>query len=374
MTVLIAMNFILSMSASVFGGIQDQIADQMHISIAETGCLNSMYACGASIGVPVFLIFFHQADRTKLLKIMLGLNIAATALLLMTDSYPLLLLIRFLMGVAGNCYSVMATAIVSAFSAKDRIGSELSHLILGSALALVAGIPLTRALSGLLDWRGIFMILNAGMIVSLLYFLFHLPSLPQKETPGGIVTQFAFLKDRKVRLALITSMITFIGYGALYMYMTPYLLAVMPSLSGSMAWVLAGIGLSAFMGNLLGGVLADRFGCRKALLGGSLLQAVLAALLFCFHSIGWLTLILCFVWMMNGWMIGLQINTAMIIATQNRSSFMVSLNNSGIQLGQAVGAGISSVLMTGLSMRFILLPSLVCSLITALMERKREGK
>ncbi len=68
-------------------------------------------------------------------------------------------------------------------------------------------------------------------------------------------------------------------------------------------------------------------------------------------------------WMINGWFIGLQINTAITIVTQNKSSLMISLNSSGIQLGQALGTSIAAMIITKANISFIVLLSTVTSII-----------
>ena len=56
-------------------------------------------------------------------------------------------------------------------------------------------------------------------------------------------------------------------------------------------------------------------------------------------------LVMICLWMVNGWFIGLQINTAITIVTQNKSSLMISLNSSGIQLGQVLGTSIAAMII-----------------------------
>ena len=68
-------------------------------------------------------------------------------------------------------------------------------------------------------------------------------------------------------------------------------------------------------------------------------------------------------WMVNSWFIGLQINTAITIVTQNKSSLMISLNSSGIQLGQALGTSIAAMIITKANISFIVLLSTVTSII-----------
>ena len=147
----IVMNFILNMSASLFNGILDQVAVEMNVPVTVTGQLSSMYQFGAGIGVPLFLIFAGRFKRENLLKAMLA--------------------VRFLIGVAGTCCSVLATATVSAKAPAGEIGKYLSLLIGGSAVANIIGVPSIRMLSSFMGWRQIMMGLVALMILVLMYFI-----------------------------------------------------------------------------------------------------------------------------------------------------------------------------------------------------------
>ena len=86
LSVFILMAFVLAMSAMFFNGILDKVAAELHITIAETGLLNSAYASGAAIGVPLILILFRKMERTKALKIMLFLTILSTAWMILACS------------------------------------------------------------------------------------------------------------------------------------------------------------------------------------------------------------------------------------------------------------------------------------------------
>lgn len=379
MFMFIVMNFVLSMSATVFGGIMDQVAEQLSISVADTGLLNSVYAYGAGIGVPVFLIFFNRFDRTSLLKVMLGLNILATVAMLLAGNFPLLLITRFIMGFTGNCYGVLATASVAALSDEKSLGSTLSRLIMGSSLALVIGIPLTRALSGILDWRGIFWILSAMMIIALIYFAIKLPKNPNRMPQSGIISEFRFFKNKEVLLSLFTSLVTFIGYGGFYMYLTPYVLDRVPAIERYMSVFLVLVGISAFIGNLLGGKICDKLGYRKALGLGSLLQVGVACAILFTGNMGWVNAALTLWLVMNGWMNGLLINTAINVATQRKSSFMISLNGSGIQIGQALGGNIAAAIISSVGLRYTIIMCILTSIVVyfaetfAKIEQKQEA-
>lgn len=367
MIVFIIMNFVLSMSSALFSGILDKIAVDLNISLSQTGYLTSFYAYGAGIGVPIFLIVFRKLKRAFLLKWMLLLNIVVTVLSIFSPNFIFLLLTRFLMGLTGNCYGVLATITIASASPKERVGKNLALLITGSASALMIGIPFTRILSSLFSWQNIFAGLVILMLFSLIYFIFYLPDVNQDSKPLDLKTEFALFKQRNVLVVLIASLITFIGYGAFYTYLTPYVVSMFPEFEKYMGIFLMIVGFCSFSGNLLGGFVCDRLGFYKSLLIASIIQILISICLFISRNIMMANIIFILLWMINGWFIGLQINTAITIVTKNKSSLMISLNSSGIQLGQAIGASIASLVISNINMPTIVFISTITALIVMII-------
>ena len=371
MIVFIFMNFVLSMSSTLFNGILDKMVIDLNVSLSKVGYLTSFYAFGAGIGVPIFLIIFNKKETSLLLKIMLALNIIVTLFSIMAPTFELLLITRFFMGLAGNCYSVLATLMIASLSPKEKVGKNLALLIAGAAVALMVGVPLTRELVALYSWKFVFLGLIFIMLLSLAYFIFYLPKgTHQKEV--NLKLELQFLKERKVLLVLISSIVTFIGYGAFYTYLTPYIIYQFSYFEGYTSIFLMVIGLSSFIGNLIGGFFCDRFGFYKSLVGSSFLQICLSFIIFMTNTFFVIQLVMICLWMVNGWFIGLQINTAITIVTQNKSSLMISLNSSGIQLGQALGTSIAAMIITKTNISFVVLLSTLTSFVVFIVLKTNQ--
>lgn len=366
MLMFILMNFVLAMSSSIFNGILDQVAQEFSFTISQTGYLNSFYLYGAGIGVPIFLILFRKYDRITLLKVMLALNIIATIALLFIHQFIPMVSIRFLMGLAGNCYSVLATATIAALTPKEKLGSALSILIAGSAAANIIGVPMVRAFSDVLSWQENYMILIAIMVISLLYFLLKLPALHEERDGFNLKEEFAWLKNKQVLIALLASLITFFGYG-LQTYLTPYVIELFPQMEQHMSFILVLIGIFSFVGNYIGGVLCTKYGYYKSMIFSTALQAITAALMLITQHMAYANIILILIWMMNAWLIGLEINTSINIVTDRKSSFMVSLNSSGIQLGTAIGTSIAAGIISSIGIRWIPVTSLITAILVILL-------
>lgn len=363
-----AMSFVLAMTAFVFSGILDKVAVSLGISVADSGLLNTMYSYGAAFGVPITLILFRKVERSKMLKLMLFATILTTFALIYAQNFVQLLIVRLLMGISANSYGVLAISTILALSSKDRQGRSLAFYIMGSSLALVIGIPLTRALSSILDWRSIFWILNAMMLLSLAYFLKYLPKADHEATKLDLKNELQFFKDGKTLLLLAYTFAMFMGYNAFYTYATPYLLLLFPSIEPLMSLILVGLGLASFTGNLIGGHVSDAIGYAKSMMLGAVLQTAAMLLILVFQPSKWLSVLFIIVWLMSAWFTGLQLNTGIAQVTENKSSFMLSINGSLIQLGGAFGASLAAVVINLTGIQSIVFVTLLTSLALILIQ------
>ncbi|SYZ77638.1 MFS transporter [Trichococcus shcherbakoviae] len=362
------MSFVLAMTAFVFSGILDKVAVSLGISVADSGLLNTMYSYGAAFGVPITLILFRKVERSRMLKLMLFATILTTFALIYAQNFVQLLIVRLLMGISANSYGVLAISTILALSPKDRQGRSLAFYIMGSSLALVIGIPLTRALSSILDWRSIFWILNAMMLLSLAYFMKYLPKADHEATKLDLKNELQFFKDGKTLLLLAYTLMMFMGYNAFYTYATPYLLLLFPSIEPLMSLILVALGLASFTGNLLGGHVSDAIGYAKSMMLGAVLQTAAMLLILVFQPSKWLSVLFIIIWLMSAWFTGLQLNTGIAQVTDNKSSFMLSINGSLIQLGGAFGASLAAVVINLSGIQSIAFIALLTSLALVLIQ------
>jgi predicted MFS family arabinose efflux permease len=65
---------------------------------------------------------------------------------------------------------------------------------------------------------------------------------------------------------------------------------------------------------------------------------------------------------MSSWFTGLQLNTGITQETQNKSSFLISLNSSSIQLGSAIGSSLAAIVISLFGIQHIVFIALLASL------------
>ena len=344
--VFMLMNFMNGLSGLMFNGILDKVSETLHISIATTGYLTTAYSLGAALGVPVVLLVFAKAPRKPLMISMLGLTLLSILGVIFAPTFPILLAFRVLMGVTGNSYGILAISTVSALSSKERQGRSLAFLIMGNALAMIVGVPLTRMLSAILDWKGIFGILMGLIVLAMLYFLKALPNKPNASEKSSIKEELQYLKSSQVSLIILFTFVMFTGYSALYTYSTPYIVQRFPEMDPWMGFILIGIGLAAFTGNHIGGQLSDKLGFSKSMMVGAILQFIMVILLILFSGQSWLSALLMMAMVLCAWITGLQLNLGILQRTHYDAHFILSLNGTGIQMGYALGSIVGSLVIT----------------------------
>lgn len=351
--VFMLMNFVIGMSAMVFGGILDQVAISLNVSVALTGLLATSFSIGAAIGVPIILIVFAQANRKRLMLILLSLSLLSNIATILAPNFVLLLVARTLMGITINGYGVMAISTVTSLAEKDRQGRSLAFLIMGNALAMLVGIPLARALSGILDWRGIFWILNLLTFLAFVYFALVLPNPKEEAAKMSILDQFEYLKSIKVWTLLIFTLVMFSGYAALNTFVTPFLLDRFPSLNPIMSLVLVGLGLASFIGNNIGGHLSDRIGYSKSMLVGAILQALNILMVIVLRNYTLFNILFIIFWIMSAWITGLQLNLGIMQETHHDARFIISLTGTSIQMGSAIGSSVAALIVANYGIQSI---------------------
>jgi len=368
LSVFVLMNFAISMMNYVFGGILDQVALSMGVTVANAGLLNAMYAYGAAFGVPFTVIVLRRVERSRVIKIMLLVTALMMAAHVILHSFPLLLAVRFFNGVSANGFAVLAISTVVSLSAPERRGRSLALLITGNSLALVVGIPLSRALSSVLGWRGIFTILGVLTLLCLILLHRFLKPVTGEAEELHLRDEFRLLLNRRVLVVVTSSLIMFAGSGAFYTYMTPYFLHLFPGLESGMSLFLAAVGISCFLGNQISGILCDRLGYAKCLKMGAAAQASASLLLFILQPFQWAQILLAMLWMMTLWFCGLQFNAGITQETANRSRFLISVNSSMIQLGGAIGSSAAAAVIPLRSLTSIVPIALLCSVTVTLIQ------
>jgi DHA1 family inner membrane transport protein len=248
--------FAIGTTEFVTMGVLPDIADGVGVDIPSAGHVISVYALGVVVGAPVIAALSARLPRRALLVGLMGAFLLGNALTAMAPGYRTLLVARFLSGLPHGAYFGVASLVAASLVAPRLRGRAVSSVMLGLAVALLAGVPAATWLGQTLGWRSAYWLvalLAAATVAAVLAVVPSSPGRPEATVRG----ELGALRRPQVILTLLVGIVGFGGTFALYSYIAPVVTDVAGMSRGAVPWVLLAYGAGGIIGTALGGRLAD---------------------------------------------------------------------------------------------------------------------
>jgi DHA1 family inner membrane transport protein len=347
--------FVLGSGELLVVGVLDRIAGDFHVTLPAAGTLVTAYALGLAIGGPILAALTIKLDKRIVLIGAVALFIACNLVAVLTADYGVFLVLRFLIGALQGLF--IAGAFIAAMSVvpPERMGQAIGIVISGVAVSGALGVPLGTLVGQTLGWRGSFMAIVVGAVVTLIGTVALIPSVPPAGAGAGHQAKYAFAP--RVLAVLFLNFIVFSATFAALTYLVPFLQSV-AGISGAMLSVfLLAYGVATAIGSVRGGRFAD-WNAGRTLIIGSLGLAVSLLVLYFVGSIAWLVALVLIAWGLSFYSIvpSLQVRVLTLAGPggQLAQSLPVSAANVGIAFGAFAGGiaidsySASATVITGL--------------------------
>jgi predicted MFS family arabinose efflux permease len=371
--------FAIGTEAFVIAGLLPVIAADMQISAAAAGQLVTAYALAYALGSPILAVMFNNFDRRDVLAIALSCFIAGNLVAVASTSFMLLLASRVLMALGAGLCMPTAIGVAVAIASAERRGRAVALVTSGLTVATVIGVPLGTMIGHKLGWRATFVLVAVLGAVALAGLLFGLPrGLP--KTTASLAERLAVARNEAVLYALGTTTLWAIGGFTVFTYLSIPLQGLGFS-AADISLTLLVFGSAAAIGNMLGGLLADRLGTAPT---SALGLAVMATTLILFSAAlkfappsdaRYAVLLLVFGWAISGWGFYPAQVASIIRLNPAASVIVLSLNASFMYLGFAIGGAVGGVVLSALGpsdLGWIGGSSVAAALLVLLLRGRRE--
>ena len=368
------LSFLMGVAQFIFGGIIDKVADSVGVSISAIGQLTTIYSLSAAIGTPIVMIVLAKRPLHHILFFGLISMIVGNGLMFVAPNFTLLMLARIFVGLGAGVYGIAAFSIVAEKAKPERRGRDLSMISVGSSLALVLGVPFSRTITSLIDWRFIFLGLMILMALALAFLAKLLKSTGTREV-STIKEQISYLVSKETALLFTVTFSMFLAYSSLNTYITPYLLNLSDSLGSVIAWVLMVIGIASVIGSRMGGVLSDKYGTANVIETALFVQAIALILVSIFGQIEYLAILFLFIWAVAAWTCGPIFNLNINGRFKKGTAILLSINGTMVQFGFAGGALFGALIVEWMGIEYITLFASIFVLFSALLfwfEKKKN--
>lgn len=276
-------SFAIGTNEFVSMGLLPEITRGVGVDIPTGGHLISAYAVGVVVGAPVIAALGARLPWRRLALGLMAAFLLGNALTALAPNYGTLLLARLVAGLPHGAYFGVASLIAASLVRAEIRGRAVSSVMLGLAIANVAGVPAATWLGQQLGWRAAYWSVAVIAGLTVLSVLLLVPSAP--ASPGaGIRTELGALRRPQVLLTLLIGVVGFGGMFAMYSYIAPTVTEVAGAGRGFVPVVLLAFGVGGVAGTALGGRLADRALFPSLAGAGVAMGAVLALMLLAAHS------------------------------------------------------------------------------------------
>ncbi|MGP1572441.1 sugar transporter [Aggregatibacter segnis] len=226
------------------------IADSFHIPVEHAGLMITIYAWIVSLMSLPFMLMTAKLERRSLLIKLLIVFVASHVLSVLAWDFCVLLLSRIGIAFTHAIFWSITASLAVRVAPKDKKAQAIGLLAMGSALAMVLGLPLGRVIGQYFGWRETFAIIAVLAFTILILLYRFLPHLESRN--AGSLRSLPLLIKRSLLLGLYALTILIISaHFTAYSYIEPFMVRIGEMSDAAATAILLIFGLSGIIASLL---------------------------------------------------------------------------------------------------------------------------
>ncbi|MEU3372267.1 MFS transporter [Streptomyces sp. NPDC006660] len=272
--------FAMGSAEFLLAGVLPDIADDLHISLSSAGSLISAFAIGVVIGGPPLAVLTLRWPRRTTLVVSQVLFALFVAVGLVADNLTVLIITRFLCGLAYAGFWAVAAVTAIGLVTPDRTARASGVVVSGLSIAMVAGGPAGALLSHFTGWRGGFWAVVALTVLGALSTAVVVPTTKAVQEPS-VSRELRTMRKPQLWVVYAATLLSTAAYMISYNYLAAFLKDITHVGSVWVPAILVLFGVGAFIGLSVGGRIADGRPHHALLIGagGILVTSALLAVL-----------------------------------------------------------------------------------------------
>lgn len=237
-------------------GLLPEIAADFAVTANIAGYLVSGYALSVAVGAIVLTAAVARVERKRVLLGLVVLFILGNLISALAPTYEVMLIGRIVAALCHGAFFGVGAVVASDMVAEDKKAGAISLMFAGLTVANVVGIPVGTFVGQQFGWRATFWAITAIGIVTFLGIQLLVGKSPAPPT-GNLRQELGVLRRPQVLLSATVSILTFGAVVGAYTYIAFTLTEVTGFAASTVPWLLLLFGVGTFIGNLVGGRLAD---------------------------------------------------------------------------------------------------------------------
>ena len=276
---LILLSFVMGTSEFIVMGILPDISEGLGVRYSLVGGLVSVFALSYAVCTPVITAVTGRYGRFRVLTVLVCVFLLSDILTLVSWDYWSLALSRVVTAASsGSLLAVGMTFVMDLVTPRYR-AKAVSWIFAGFSISSVFGVPLGTAMSHVLGWRSVFVLILAMGVAAALLALRTLPRLGVPESTSGKGGAGRMIRDPRVLLGACVTVFGAMGMYVIYTYITPILEEEVGFPDSLVSVGLMAMGAVLLVSNLVSGRIASEGGGLRTVRLTYLAEAALMFLL-----------------------------------------------------------------------------------------------
>ncbi|UUZ89743.1 MFS transporter [Paenibacillus sp. P25] len=334
--------FAVGTEGFMIAGLLPILAQHFNVSLSAAGQLVTVFSVAYALGSPILATMTGLAERRRVLMWSMLLFAVGNFLCGLASAYWVLLLGRIVTAAGAGLFAPSANYTATALVASDKRGRAISIVLGGATVALIFGVPLGTWIASLYDWRMTFWIVGFVSVFAAVVIGLFFPSI-EAPVVVSLKDRLSFLRHPLILSALLTTLTWGIGIFIVYTYVSD-IFGRLGATGQSISLMLFIAGIASFFGVYFGGFSADRFGSYRTIVLALVLLLIAVTSLSLLHSLtfGFAAMAL---WGFSGYTFNPAQQHRLIGMSGTRAGIVLSLHNSFIYLGSALGSLIGGLVL-----------------------------
>ena len=218
--------FIFNTSEFIPIGLLSDIARDFHITESQAGMIITVYAWIVTVLSLPLMLLASKIEFKKLLLAILGLFIVSHFLSAVAPSFLTLMLSRVGVAFSHSIFWSIASPLAVRIAPRGKGAVALSFVVTGTAVAMIAGLPLGRMIGLYMGWRATFFSIGVVALAVAVFLMFVFPRVPSNAHESSVAKLPRILKNPALIGVYVLTALTFTANFTAYSYIEPFMAQV----------------------------------------------------------------------------------------------------------------------------------------------------
>ncbi|WP_440101639.1 MFS transporter [Glutamicibacter mishrai] len=250
--------FGIGLTEFVIMGLLPDVANDFAVSEAAAGWLISGYALSVVVGALGLTAATVRLPRKPVLVGLLVLFIVGNSLTALAGNYEVAMIGRVIAALCHGAFFGIGSVVASDMVPANKKAGAIAIMFTGLTAANVLGVPFGTLLGQHSGWRSTFWAISGIGVLALIGILVLVPAIKHAAEGISLRKELGAFTSLQVWLSLG---VTILGYGGMFGAFT-YIAYTLTEITGfnatTVPWLLMLFGVGLFVGNWIGGRMADK--------------------------------------------------------------------------------------------------------------------